>query len=416
MVMQSSPAQPVRRDGILNQSWRRACLRLAAIGDSHFAGTNPQPSTMVCVPEQVVRDMNGGACLVANLAVGGSTSTQALGQMDVLPGLGSLDAVLVSTGTNDGSLASSTTRQTLRRNWLALMNGILAMGARPIMSTIPTDSTRSGSNLLGVKECNAWLIQVCQQMGVQVVNIDNLFSDAVSGRTATAYHDGGGLHSGYGGENLWASEICKRLRGESPAAGGLLAADRLDLAGSGMSGLNLCGNGLFTDGAGAGSTELWSSANGSLSTVVPLGSRTVGGLEEFVSGHWLKLAKTASGPSQMNGPSFSLGSYQAGDQFLVTCRVKARNFGTNASWNMMLLNWGAGYVGAHEIMKLSNDEINANGGRVVVWFGTPLAGATQWQPRFEIASNATWPYAPAPEIEVAQYTVRNVSELLRLAT
>lgn len=182
--------------------------RVAYLGDSitqasWLTGSNFQASSF---PLFAMLASGGQLITVANAGVSGDNSSQALARFDADVTPSAPGTVVILLGTND--VGQAVPLATYAANIKAIVAKVRAIGAVPVLGTIPPNNTVGRH--MAISTLNAWLRRYAGRQGIPVLNFYSLLVDPATGGIAAAYN-GDGTHPNVAGYlamgNLVASTL-----------------------------------------------------------------------------------------------------------------------------------------------------------------------------------------------------------------
>lgn len=150
-------------------------------------------------------------CYIHNAGVGGDTTAQMLARFttDVTPY--SPNLVTIMGGTNDSRLSVSLA--TFQANIAALVAAVRAIGATPIICTVPPNSGATGGapRKALIAAYNAWLPTYCTAEGITLFDAYAVLNDPGNDTNIMAAYDLDGTHPNYAGQVALGAALTTRL-------------------------------------------------------------------------------------------------------------------------------------------------------------------------------------------------------------
>jgi lysophospholipase L1-like esterase len=307
---------------------------------------------------------------VRNAGVPGDTTAQMLARFDTDVTPYAPKAVIVTGGTND--TGASVALPTIAANLQAIVAKIRAIGARPILTTIPpTSSVNPVDRSARVSALNSWIRRYGAAVGIPVIDICALLMDPATGGYLAEYDSGDGVHPSGGGYRAIAAHVASEAADLGyQASSPLLAQRNTDAA-------NLVANGLFLDGA-SGAPTGWTMQNSAGVTKATVAA------DSGSPGNWWQATAEASAGVQIAYQSIA--SMTAGNVYRLAARVKATAV-TAGSWTVLIRPKNAAGDGLGDIFPAAA-VTQAIDGVCEIEFAAP-AGCTNGQLQIQVSASAT---------------------------
>lgn len=212
-LIKRTPRRPLPSTARLGGRW-------VAFGDSITAGVNNARYTDLA---QVLS--LGQLTLVNNAGVAGDTTTQMLARFQASVAAYSPSVVTVLGGTNDSGQAVPLA--TTAANLTAIVNACLAIGAVPVLCTIPASNDNPAGRHKQNVIINAWIRSFAQARGLPLVDFYNLLVDPATGNYLTAYNYDG-VHPNAAGFAAMGTLLSNTLAPTLPPGRSLLPQDAAD--------------------------------------------------------------------------------------------------------------------------------------------------------------------------------------------
>lgn len=254
--------------------------------------------------------------------VAGNTSAQMLARFDTDVTPRSPRFVHILAGTND--TGQSIALSTIASNIRALVAKTIAIGAEPILATIPPNSNASPADRRArISALNQWICRYAIANGIKVADYYRVLVDPATGGFLSSFDSGDGTHPSPTGLSVMLSELVEAVSRFSDSSL-LLPKDNVDPH-------NWVRNGLFLNGVSGSIPTNWSQ-NGSASGLTL--SLTTG--DSSIKGTWYGIDASASSGAaeyfQNNGTAIGGGSASSiGDIISVHARFKVPTLSSGQS-------------------------------------------------------------------------------------
>lgn len=289
--------------------------RWVALGDSLTAGVSVQ--TWVTMASWLSL---GRLQLVKNAGVGGNTSAQMLSRFDTDVTPYAPNLVTILAGTND--TGQSVPLSTFQSNIQAIVAKCRAIGAVPVLATMPPNSSGTPANRQQqILVFNGWLRRYAAAQGLALLDFYNLFVDPTNAAYLSTYKNDG-THPNAAGFAAMGSLANTAMSPLTPQFGALLCNDNIDAN-------NKIKNPLFiTQTANPGvRADTWNAygAGGTYST---------DGTDTSIKGYWQTCAMTSGSNVGLASSAVTGFTPTVGNTYAISGLFKASSGLTSLSINL----------------------------------------------------------------------------------
>lgn len=170
--------------------------RYVALGDSiSIAGdviSGTHQTRLDSFPAYFAAFSGGKVLFVRNSGIGGNKTSDMIARFDTDVTPYSPTIVTLQAGTNDFTFG--VTNATFRANIATLVGKIQAIGAKPVLLTMPPVNTAGGAQKLQIVQNNTWLAFYGAANNIPVVDMYGVVTDPATGNYLASMDNGDGTH------------------------------------------------------------------------------------------------------------------------------------------------------------------------------------------------------------------------------
>jgi lysophospholipase L1-like esterase len=323
---------------------------------------------------------------VRNAGVTGNTSAQMLARFDTDVTPYTPTVVTLLAGRND--IGGAVSLATFQANMQAIVAKIRAIGASPVLCTIPPTTSTAG---ITTAQWNQWIRVYAASIGAPLLDFYNILVDPATGSYLSGYDSGDHIHPNAAGYFAMGQHAATVLGTLLPAFYPPVPNDKADTS-------NLVANCCFTTTALNGNGEptgFFVLNPASTTNTVETGDTTI-------KGNWLKMTvSTAASAPELYKTGYAV---TVGDIYIFTARVKTNLSAGNFTANLI-------FSGASPSARYAIFQETAVLDGTLYWVGAAPTGATSIQIHFALSAGSTG-YAQVAQVGLYDATTLGLGSLL----